>query len=97
MDQAEGTAAADRGDELNASGGWGEQVGMEFTEVGPERVVARIEAQPRHHQPYGILHGGVYCSIVESVASHGAGVLARSKGAGRPSKRELRMLDRWLA
>ena len=59
---------------------WGEQVGIEVLELGPDKVVARIEAHPRHHQPYGILHGGVYCSIVEGVASYGAGNLARTKG-----------------
>lgn len=79
-DQAENTAPADASAALEDVGGWSEQVGMEFTEVGPERVVARIEAHPRHHQPYGILHGGVYCSIVEGVASYGAGNLARLSG-----------------
>jgi 1,4-dihydroxy-2-naphthoyl-CoA hydrolase len=59
---------------------WGEQVGLDVVELGVDRVVARIDAHPRHHQPYGILHGGVYCSIVEGVASYGAGTLARSKG-----------------
>ena len=59
---------------------WGEQVGLNVVELGVDRVVARIDAHPRHHQPYGILHGGVYCSIVEGVASYGAGTLARSKG-----------------
>lgn len=59
---------------------WGELVGIDVIELGPDRVVARIEANPRHHQPYGILHGGVYCSIVEGVASYGAGQLARQKG-----------------
>jgi uncharacterized protein (TIGR00369 family) len=49
-------------------------------EVGPERVVARLEARPDHHQPYGILHGGVYCAIVEGVASYGAGYNARARG-----------------
>lgn len=59
---------------------WGECIGLEYLEVGPDRVRARIEAQPRHHQPYGILHGGVYCSIVEGVASVGAGMAARESG-----------------
>jgi uncharacterized protein (TIGR00369 family) len=44
-------------------------------------VRARIDADERHHQPYGVLHGGVYCAIVEDVASHGAGQLALSRGA----------------
>ncbi len=60
---------------------WGEAVGMEVTEAGPERMRARVLADPHHHQPYGILHGGVYCSIVEGLASHGAGLAARARGA----------------
>jgi len=60
--------------------GWGERLGMEIIESGPELVRARIEAQPFHHQPYGILHGGVYCSIVEGVASYGAGLSVRARG-----------------
>jgi uncharacterized protein (TIGR00369 family) len=59
---------------------WGHQLGLEMLEVTPERVVARLEPDSRHHQPYGILHGGVYCSIVEDVASHGAGAAAMQRG-----------------
>jgi len=59
---------------------WGEQLGLEMLEVTAERVVARLEPGPRHQQPYGILHGGVYCSIVEDVASHGAGAAATARG-----------------
>jgi len=60
--------------------GWGAQVGQELLEVSPERVRARIEITARHHQPYGIVHGGVYCSIVEGVASVGAGTAAMKAG-----------------
>jgi uncharacterized protein (TIGR00369 family) len=49
-------------------------------EVTPDRVLARLDAGPRHHQPYGVLHGGVYCSIVEAVASYGAGYRALALG-----------------
>jgi len=49
-------------------------------EVSPERVCARLEIEARHHQPYGIAHGGVYSSIVEGVASYGAGLSARARG-----------------
>ncbi len=59
---------------------WGAVVGLEILEVSPERVRARLLADPKHHQPYGILHGGVYCSIVEGVASYGAGQVARARG-----------------
>ena len=59
---------------------WGRTLGIEMLEVTPERVRARLEAGPRHHQPYGVLHGGVYCSIVEAVASYGAGHHALALG-----------------
>ena len=59
---------------------WSRALGIEVLEVTPERVLARLEAGPQHHQPYGVLHGGVYCSIVETVASYGAGHLAHALG-----------------
>lgn len=59
---------------------WGRALGLEMLEVTPERVLARLVAGPQHHQPYGVLHGGVYCSIVEAVASYGAGYRALSLG-----------------
>ena len=59
---------------------WGRALGLEVIEVTPERVSARLVAGPQHHQPYGVLHGGVYCSIVEAVASYGAGLRALSLG-----------------
>ena len=62
---------------------WGHALGLEVLEVTPERVVARVMADERHHQPYGVLHGGVYCSIVEAVASYGAGYASMaSSGRG---------------
>ena len=55
-------------------------LGLEMLEVSGTRVVARLMADERHHQPYGVLHGGVWCSIVETVASYGAGVNALGRG-----------------
>ena len=52
--------------------GWEAALAIEFDEWTPARVVAHVEIDERHHQPYGIVHGGVWASIVESVASHGA-------------------------
>ena len=73
-------------DEQQYAGGgtdvWGETLGLEFVEVSQTRVVATLEAGPQHHQPYGILHGGVYCSIVEGVASYGAGQVSHARGEG---------------
>ena len=60
---------------------WGEeQLRLEILEETAERVVGRLVVGRRHHQPYGIAHGGVYCSIVEDVASRGAGRAVRERG-----------------
>jgi 1,4-dihydroxy-2-naphthoyl-CoA hydrolase len=47
-------------------------LGVEFKEVSGDRVVATWSAVPKLHQPYGIVHGGVHCSVVETLASVGA-------------------------
>jgi len=60
---------------------WGRHLGLEFVEVTEAGVRATLEAGSRHQQPMGILHGGVWCSIVETAASYGAGFLAMSRGA----------------
>jgi uncharacterized protein (TIGR00369 family) len=65
---------------VHESDAWARVLGLEFLEVTPERVRARLDAGPRHHQPMGVLHGGVYCSIVEAVASYGAGHRALALG-----------------
>jgi uncharacterized protein (TIGR00369 family) len=41
-------------------------------EVGPGRVVGHIDLNPDHHTPWGIVHGGVYSTAIESAASIGA-------------------------
>jgi len=70
-------ARAPRGDS------WGAAVGMETLEASGERVRTRVVIGPQHHQPYGIVHGGVYCSIVEGVASYGAGINVHESGSGK--------------
>jgi len=49
-----------------------EYLGLDFREVGADRVVATWTAGPKHHQPFGIVHGGVHCSVVETLGSFGA-------------------------
>lgn len=48
--------------------------GTDFTlqELSGSRVRATLSLDARHHQPYGHVHGGVYASAVEQVASLGA-------------------------
>jgi 1,4-dihydroxy-2-naphthoyl-CoA hydrolase len=66
---------------LNANrGGFNEALGLRFTAVAPDEVVAELDAGPVHAQPYGLVHGGVYASIVESLASTGAALDGRASG-----------------
>lgn len=47
-------------------------LGIQVTEATPDRVVAQMEVTPRHHQPFGFLHGGASVALAETVASIGA-------------------------
>ncbi len=44
-------------------------VGLEYTSLTLEGVSATLTVTENLLQPNGIVHGGVYCSVVESVAS----------------------------
>ncbi|MCA1728133.1 MAG: PaaI family thioesterase [Actinobacteria bacterium] len=55
-------------------------LGLSFEEVGPERVTASFETGPDHHQPWGLLHGGVFTAVIETVATTGAYQAVRDRG-----------------
>src|SRR5918994_4817472 len=57
---------------LKSGEGVGKNLGIEFVELTPVRVVATMPVDERHHQPFGYLHGGVSVVLAESVASTGA-------------------------
>ncbi|HEY0485351.1 MAG TPA: PaaI family thioesterase [Mycobacteriales bacterium] len=61
-------------------GGFAAFLGLEFDEANGDRVVIRWKARPELHQPYGIVHGGVYCSVVETAASVGAALWLAERG-----------------
>jgi 1,4-dihydroxy-2-naphthoyl-CoA hydrolase len=54
--------------------------GLHLDEVGPQAVTGRIELGPEHHQPWGLVHGGVYTSAIETAASVGASTAAAEQG-----------------
>jgi uncharacterized protein (TIGR00369 family) len=62
------------------NGGLTELLGMTFTEVTPDRVTLTWTVTPALHQPFGLVHGGVYCAAVESVASVGGMVSLAGTG-----------------
>jgi uncharacterized protein (TIGR00369 family) len=54
--------------------------GLVIDEVSATRVTGSIDLGPEHHQPFGIVHGGVYASAVETMASVGAFTAAQEHG-----------------
>ncbi len=54
--------------------------GIELTETSVDLCRGRIEITPNHHQPYGVVHGGVYCAFIETLASMGAALWAVEQG-----------------
>jgi 1,4-dihydroxy-2-naphthoyl-CoA hydrolase len=45
-------------------------IGLEYLEVGPGRMVARIPVEA-NTQPYGLLHGGATAALCETLGSFG--------------------------
>ena len=54
-------------------------LGIEFTEIGPDYLCARVPVDERTKQPYGLLHGGVSVVLAETLGSMAA-VLACPPG-----------------
>ena len=54
--------------------------GLAFNEVTGSRVTGHLLLGPQHHTPWGIVHGGVYTTAVESAASVGASTAVRDQG-----------------
>ena len=55
-----------------SKGTMAEWLQIEYLEVTPRRVVARMPVVPAVHQPFGLLHGGASVALAETVASIGA-------------------------
>ena len=53
--------------------------GLIIDEVTGTRVTAHIQLSADHHTPWGIVHGGVYSSAIESAASIGASASVRDR------------------
>jgi 1,4-dihydroxy-2-naphthoyl-CoA hydrolase len=79
------TAPTSSGPRLNA-GSLGDvsafvrAAGLMVDEVSDARVTGHINVGPDHLTPWGVVHGGVYTSAVESAASIGASIAVRERG-----------------
>ncbi len=55
-------------------------LGCHADEAGPTHLHGWFEAGLQHHQPFGIVHGGVYSAVIETFASVGAWLAVRDRG-----------------
>jgi uncharacterized protein (TIGR00369 family) len=54
--------------------------GIELTEASTDSCQGKVVINENHHQPYGVVHGGVYCTLIETLASTGAALWAMENG-----------------
>jgi uncharacterized protein (TIGR00369 family) len=77
----ENTVGQDAGFRVNdLPGGWERANGLRFLTASADGLTAELTVQSHHLQAYGLVHGGVYAGIVESLASFGATLSAMPQG-----------------
>jgi uncharacterized protein (TIGR00369 family) len=57
--------------------GWNSAMGVHMVRATADEVTAELEIDRRHRQAYGIVHGGVYSGLIETVSSVAAALWAR--------------------
>ncbi len=55
-------------------------LGLRVTGLSGEEVTATWTAGEKHHQPFGLVHGGVFASVVETLGSIGANAWFADRG-----------------
>ena len=61
---------------INGMPGWVKEMGVVITAATADEVACEWEVTEKHHQGYGIVHGGVHCGVIETLASIGAAIVA---------------------
>jgi 1,4-dihydroxy-2-naphthoyl-CoA hydrolase len=85
MDAEGGTATTRSGPRLEAASleegsAFLRAAGLILDEISAARVTGHLMLGPDHHTPWGIVHGGVYTTAIESAASVGASTAVRDQG-----------------
>jgi len=66
--------------ELLGRDGLGELIGIEYQDSGAEEIRARVEVTDNVRQPTGLVHGGVYAALAESICSGATWQAVRGDG-----------------
>jgi 1,4-dihydroxy-2-naphthoyl-CoA hydrolase len=56
------------------------EMGITILTATPDEVTCEFEVTDKHHQGFGIVHGGVHCGVIETLASIGAALVAMPRG-----------------
>lgn len=67
-------------DDSSYLGPFAQSLGLVLDTADGDEVTAHWTVRPEMHQPFGILHGGVHCSVVETLASLGAALWLGERG-----------------
>ncbi len=67
-------------DWMNKLPGWCGAMNLVFTAATGDEVACEIEIAEQHLQPFGLVHGGVYCGLIETIASIGATIHVHPNG-----------------
>lgn len=68
-------------EQLNAAAeGWVGAMGLRFSVATADEVRCSFTVDRQHLQGYGIVHGGVHCGVIETLASVGAAMAAAPRG-----------------
>ena len=63
-------------------GGFDSELGLTYSGVTPDGGRAQLTVTDKLLQPWGIVHGGVWCSVIESLASVSGHVWLAENGGG---------------
>jgi uncharacterized protein (TIGR00369 family) len=53
---------------------------FDVAEATGTRVTGTVETGPQQHTPWGVVHGGLYATVIESAASIGASAAVADRG-----------------
>jgi 1,4-dihydroxy-2-naphthoyl-CoA hydrolase len=67
-------------DLLNRLPGWVREMGIRIVTASADEVTCEWDVEEKHLQSYGIVHGGVHCGVIETLASIGAALVALPRG-----------------
>lgn len=62
------------------------EMNLTFERLDGDGIDASWSAGPESHQPYGIVHGGVHCMVVEGLCSMAAALWLNQSGHGEEGR-----------